>query len=150
MQAEQHYSALERLYQHANIQHTISGSTISVKHGQAEITLPVSPAYFHGANAMHGAMYFKLLDDAAYFAAASIVRDVFLVTSSFQLNLVRPVTGGLMKAIGKLRSQGKNLYIAEATLYNERGREVAFGTGQFMRTTQLLSTLDGYNLSETL
>ena len=146
MEPEQHYSALQKLYHSANIQSTISGSEITVSHSRAEITLPIAPAYFHGANAMHGALYFKLLDDAAYFAVASVVRDVFIVTSSFQLNLVRPVTGGTVKAVGTLRSQGKNLYIAEATLYNDRGKEVAFGTGQFMRTTQPLSSLQGYEV----
>lgn len=146
MEPEQHFRALERLYHSANIQETIGGSTIAVSQGLSEITLPVNPAFFHGANAMHGALYFKLLDDAAYFAAASVVRDVFIVTSSFQLNLVRPVTGGAVKAVGKLRTQGKSLYVAEATLYNDRGREVAFGTGQFMRTEQPLSSLKGYSL----
>ena len=146
MEPELHYRALEHLYHSARIQETISGSTITVSHSQAEITLPVIPAYFHGANAMHGALYFKLLDDAAYFAVASVVRDVFIITSSFQLNLVRPVSGGTIKAVGRLRSQGKNLYIAESTLYNEKGKEVAFGTGQFARTSQLLTSLPDYNL----
>lgn len=148
MELEQHYRALEHLYQSANIQKTIGGSSIVVSNGRAEITLPVEPAYFHGANAMHGSLYFKLLDDAAYFAVASVVRDVFIVTSSFQLNLVRPVTGGVLKAVGTLRSQGKNLYVAEAAIYNEKGREVAFGTGQFMRTNQLLSSLPDYKLKD--
>lgn len=93
---------------------------------------------------MHGALYFKLLDDVAYFAVASVVQDVFIVTSSFQINLVRPVTGGTIKAVGKVRTIGKNLFVAESTLYNDKGREVAFGTGQFMKTTQPLCSLKGY------
>ncbi len=145
MNLEQHHRALERLYHSAKIQDTISHSTIVVSDSRAEITWQVDPAYFHGANAMHGSLYFKLLDDAAYFAVASVVQDVFIVTSSFQLNLIRPVTGGVIKAIGTLRSQSKNLCVAESTLYNEKGREVAFGTGQFMRTNQLLTTLNGYS-----
>ncbi|MDX5421024.1 MAG: PaaI family thioesterase [Hymenobacteraceae bacterium] len=144
MQHEEHYQRLERLYHRAKVQELFNGSSISVNHSRAEITLPVQEKYFHGANAIHGAVYFKLLDDAAYFAVASVVRDVFIVTSSFQLNLIRPVASGTLKAVGSLRSQGKNLYVAEATLYNERGKEVAFGTGQFMRTTQPLEQLPGY------
>lgn len=144
MQHEEHYQRLERLYHRAKVQELFNGSSISVNHSRAEITLPVQEKYFHGANAIHGAVYFKLLDDAAYFAVASVVRDVFIVTSSFQLNLIRPVASGTLKAVGSLRSQGKNLYVAEATLYNERGKEVAFGTGQFMRTTQPLEQLPDY------
>lgn len=144
MQHEEHYQRLERLYHRAKVQELFDRSIISVNHSRAEITLPVQEKYFHGANAVHGAVYFKLLDDASYFAAASVVRDVFLVTSSFQLNLLRPITSGLIKAVGTLRSQSKTLLIAEAVLYNDRGKEVAFGTGQFMRTAQPLDSLDGY------
>ncbi|PRY06815.1 uncharacterized protein (TIGR00369 family) [Pontibacter ummariensis] len=144
MQHEEHFQRLERLYHRAKVQELFNGSSIRVGHSRAEITLPVQEKYFHGANAIHGAVYFKLMDDAAYFAVASLVRDVFIVTSSFQLNLLRPVASGTLRAVGTLRSQGKSLFVAEATLYNERGKEVAFGTGQFMRTTQALSSLEGY------
>lgn len=144
MEATEHYRRLERLYHKANVQDLFNGSSISVSHSKAELTLPVDPKYFHGANAIHGSVYFKLLDDAAYFAVASVVQDVFIVTSSFQLNLLRPVTGGSLKAVGTLRSFGKNLFVAESTLFNEKGKEVAFGTGQFMKTNQPLESLEGY------
>ena len=147
MRAEDHYRKLEQLYLSANVQDLFNGSSISVGHSKAELTLPVDPKYFHGAQAMHGATYFKLLDDAAYFAVASLVQDVFIVTSSFQLNLLRPVNSGTLSAVGTVRSAAKNLFIAEATLYNERGKEVAFGTGQFMRTTQPWDSLEGYKSS---
>ncbi|WP_242927270.1 PaaI family thioesterase [Pontibacter vulgaris] len=149
MEAEEHYRRLEHLYHQANIQEIFSNSEIKVSSERAEITLPVAAKYNHGANAIHGAVYFKLMDDAAYFAVASLVRDVFIVTSSFQLNLLRPVTGGTLKAVGTVRSKAKNLFVAEATLYNDKGKEVAFGTGQFMRTTQPLSSLQGYGEEES-
>ncbi|WP_018479117.1 PaaI family thioesterase [Pontibacter roseus] len=141
---ETHYRRLEHLYHQANVQSLLPGSTISVTHGQAELTLPVDSKYFHGAQSIHGSIYFKLLDDAAYFAVASLVQDVFIVTSSFQLNLLRPVSSGQLRAVGKVRSVSKNLFTAESTLYNDKGKEVAFGTGQFMRTAQPLQSLEGY------
>ncbi|QCR21324.1 PaaI family thioesterase [Pontibacter sp. SGAir0037] len=144
MRIEDHYRKLEHLYHQANVQQLFSGSTIAVSHGKAEITLPVDPKYFHGAQAIHGASYFKLLDDAAYFAVASVVKDVFIVTSSFQLNLLRPVSSGVLHAVGTLRSFGKSISIAESVIYNDKGKEVAFGTGQFTRTTQPLADLKGY------
>lgn len=145
MKAEEHFKRLEQLYHSARVQDTFSESTISIKHGKAEITLPVKDAYFHGAQAIHGATYFKLLDDAAYFALASVIQDVFIVTSSFQLNLLRPVSSGTLRAVGTIRSRGASILIAEATLFNDRGKEVAFGTGQFVKTSQPLHTLAGYN-----
>ena len=50
-----------------------------------EIDLTISDKYFHALNAIHGTVYFKLLYDAAFFAANSVVKDVFVLTSSFNL-----------------------------------------------------------------
>ena len=145
MKAEEHYQKLERLYHTANIQDFYNGSEISVSCERAEITLPLAPKFYHGAQAIHGSVYFKLLDDAAYFAVASIIQDVFIVTTSFQLNLLRPADSGTIKAVGTVRSKAKNFFIAEAILYNEKGKEIAFGNGQFLKTDQPLEKLDGYN-----
>ncbi|MFT2009890.1 PaaI family thioesterase [Pontibacter sp. 13R65] len=144
MEIESHYRQLEGLYHTANIQDFYSGSTILVSRDQAEITLPADSKFFHGAAAVHGSVYFKLLDDAAWFAAASIVQDYFIVTSSFQINLLRPIKEGILKSKGKIRSASRQLIIADSVLYNQKGKEVAFGTGQFMRTSQPISALDGY------
>ncbi|WP_347160138.1 PaaI family thioesterase [Pontibacter chitinilyticus] len=145
MDVQEHYRRLEQLYYSANIQRFYSNSQLTVSYEQAEIILPLDPAFHHGAHAVHGSVYFKLLDDAAYFAVASLVQVEFIVTAAFQLNLLRPVTSGTLKAVGKVRSKSKSLFVAEATLYNEKGKEVAFGSGQFMRTQQLLESLPGYH-----
>lgn len=118
--------------------------TAKIGDGEAEIGLTVSDKYFHALDAIHGTVYFKLLDDAAFFAANSVVNDYFVLTSSFNINLIRPVTEGKLKAVGKLRSQTKNLCIAESTLYNEEGKEVAFGTGTFMKSRVALTPEIGY------
>jgi len=95
---------------------------------------------------MHGSVYFRLLDDAAFFAANSVVTDVFILTTSFYLNLYRPVKGGRLKAIGKLRFQSRNYLTAEASLFDEKGREVASGTGNFAKSKVVLSEEIGYKL----
>ncbi len=142
---QEHYQKLERMYLKANIQTMLfETTTINISEGEAEIGLTISEKYFHALGSIHGSVYFKLLGDAAYFAANSVIEDVFLLTSSFNVNLIRPVSGGKLKAIGKLRSQTKNLFIAEATIYNEEGKEVAFGTGSFMRSRVELTPEIGY------
>jgi len=73
METTEHYRRLERLYHQANVQQLFPDSSIRVSHGSAELTLPIDPKYFHGAEAIHGSVYFKLMDDAAYFAVASVV-----------------------------------------------------------------------------
>lgn len=132
---EEHFRKLERMYLQANVNRIVFDSTtIKVEEGRAEIGMIVTDKFHHKGGAMHGAVYFKMLDDSAYFAANSLATDYFLLTSSFSINLLRPVVSGDIKAVGIIRSKTKNLYIAESTLYDSKGREVAFGTGNFMKS----------------
>jgi uncharacterized protein (TIGR00369 family) len=140
-----HFEKLERMYLVANIQKLMfETTTIKISEGESEVGLTVEEKYHHAGAAMHGAVYFKLLDDAAYFAANSVIEDVFLLTSSFNINLIRPVASGKIRAVGKLKSQSKNLLIAESTIYNEEGKEVAFGVGTFMKSGVELTPEIGY------
>ncbi|CAA6828501.1 MAG: Phenylacetic acid degradation protein paaI, partial [uncultured Aureispira sp.] len=108
--------------------------------------LEVSPKYFHALGAMHGSVYFKLLDDAAFFSVNSIVPDVFVLTTNYNINIVRPVSQGVIRAVGTVKFISKNLWIAESTLYDEKGRTIAFGTGHFARSKVALTAEIGYEL----
>ena len=141
----EHYKKLERMYLQANINTRVFDSTTcKISQERAEISLNISEKYYHALGAIHGAVYFKLLADAAFFAVSSIVKDVFVLTSSFNINLIRPVKDGLIKSIGKVKFRSKNLFVAESTLFNEAGKEIAFGTGNFARSKILLSEKIGY------
>jgi uncharacterized protein (TIGR00369 family) len=117
---------------------------IIIKKGYAEITIPVRPDFFHSANAVHGSVYFKLLDDAAYFACSSAVTDAHLVTASFNLYFMRPVTQGTMKGVGTLLHRSSRLIVAEAKVFDENEKTVAHGSGTFMKTDTPLDENVGY------
>ena len=85
-----------------------------------------------------------MLDDAAFFAVNSLVTDVFVLTTNFNINIVRPANQGVITAKGTVRFKSKNLYIGEATLYNEAGKEIAFGTGHYAKSKVELSQAAGY------
>ena len=133
------------MYLNANINTKIFNTTTAkISKAKAEIGLTISEKHFHALGAIHGSVYFKLLDDAAYFAVSSIVEDFFVLTTSFNLNMVKPVNKGKLTAIGKVRFKSKSLYTAESTLYNEKGEEIAFGTGNFSKSKVPLSKEIGY------
>ena len=133
------------MYLNANINTKIfNATTAKISKAKAEIGLTISEKYFHALGAIHGSVYFKLLDDAAYFAVSSIVEDFFVLTTSFNLNMVKPVSKGKLTAIGKVRFKSKSLYTAESTLYNDKGEEIAFGTGNFSKSKVPLSKDIGY------
>ena len=144
MNAE-HFQKLKNMYLRANINTQIFDTTeCEIESGKAQISLIVSEKYFHALGAMHGAVYFKLLDDAAYFAVSSMVTDYFVLTTSFHIQLVRPVSAGKLTAVGKVRFKAKAFFVAEATLYNEAGKEIAFGTGNFVKSNTPLTEALGY------
>ena len=118
--------------------------TLRVSEGQAEVTIQVRPDFFHAAKAVHGSVYFKLLDDAAFFAVNSLVEDVFVLTVSFNLYLTNPVSAGELKARGRVVHRARRLFIAESELMNAAGEAIARGSGMFMRSAIALSPEVGY------
>lgn len=143
--AAEHYQKLERMYLSAPINREhYPGIRISVAHEKAEIAVQVEEKFFHAAGAIHGSVYFKLLDDAAFFAVNSIVKDVFIYTVSFNIQLLRPVSPGMIKAVGEVKFKSKELFIADATLWDEKGRVVGRGSGNFMKSKMELNEKLGY------
>lgn len=140
---EAHYRGLERMYAGANCNEAFT-NVVHISKGEAHLELPVKDAYFHAAGAVHGHIYFKMLDDAAFFAAASLVPGLFVVTSNFTTYLVRPIDKGVMKASGKVVHRSRNLIIAESVVTNEAGKQIARGSGTFMKTDKSLAEIPGY------
>ncbi len=141
---EEHFRRLERMYNHAAAINRFFRPTLRVSHGAAELTMPVRPEFFHAAHAVHGSVYFKALDDAAFFAANSLVTDVFVLTASFNIYFLRPVTDGTLRATGRIVHRSRNLFLAEAELFDGEERLVGRGSGSFMRSAITLNADVGY------
>lgn len=118
--------------------------SIEIAEGRAEIAAPVREAFFHTAGAVHGSVYFKMLDDAAFFAAASLEPEVFVLTTSFTTYLTRPISAGELCCEGRVVNSNRSQWIAEAILRDGRGREIGRGNGLFVRSKQRLAELPGY------
>lgn len=143
--ASLHWRALEGLYASAPINQLFRSHMEILGEGAARITFTVEPESFHAAGAAHGTIYFKMLDDAAFYAANTLVTDRFLLTTSFNLFLSKPIKGGRIVAEGKWVSGRRRVLVAESRLLDEDGEEVARGTGTFMRSRIALSSLAGYS-----
>lgn len=146
--AELHYRALERLYASAPVNALFASRLAITAAGQARISFTVTRAVFHAAGAAHGTVYFKMLDDAAFYAANTLATDRFLLTTSFNLHFTRPVREGEVVAEGRWVSGRKRVFVAEARLVDAAGGEIGRGTGTFMRSRIALSSLPGYRASE--
>jgi len=139
-----HFRRLERMYLTKASINDYFKPSIAIGDGEAEIRIEVDPKFFHAAGAVHGSVYFKALDDAAFFAANSVVEDVFVLTTNFNIQLLRPVTEGILIAKGALVSATRSLLIADAELRDDRDRLVGRGTGNFMKSRIQLQDIPGY------
>ena len=138
-----HCEKLERMY----LSSPTSGeydADIDITEGAATVTVPVQDKQFHAAGGVHGSVYFKVLDDAAFFAVNSLVEDVFVLTTSFNLHLTRPVSAGEIRAEGTVVNDNPNQLIGEAVAYDGDDNQIARGTGTFARSDTELSPEIGY------
>ncbi|PKM78084.1 MAG: thioesterase [Firmicutes bacterium HGW-Firmicutes-15] len=140
-----HYKRMEQIYLIAPYNVALYDETsIVISEGRAEISTRVCPRHHHGAGAMHGSAYFRMLDDAAFFAVNSTIEDLMVYTVSFHTQFLRPVQKGIIKAIGELKHSSRNLFIGESSLYDEKGKLVALGRGEFMKSSIDVRTIPGY------
>jgi uncharacterized protein (TIGR00369 family) len=142
--AAAHFRALESLYGHAPVNRLFQSRLEIAAEGVARIRFTVEDDLFHAAGAAHGTLYFKMLDDAAFYACNSMVSDRFLLTTAFSLNFTRPLRGGEVVAEGRWISGKRRVFVGEARLVDSDGEEAARGTGTFMRSHIPLAGLPGY------
>ncbi len=144
--AQGHWRALEALYASAPVNRLFASQLEIVDEGRSRIAFTVDERHFHAAGAAHGTIYFKMLDDAAFYAANTLISDRFLLTTSFNLHFTRPMKSGRVIAEGRWVSGRRRVLVAEAHLVDEEGEEIGRGTGTFMRSHIPLSSLPGYRI----
>jgi uncharacterized protein (TIGR00369 family) len=142
--ADAHHRALESLYDSAPINRLFDSRLEIVGPGEARIRFELDERYYHAAGAVHGTAYFKMLDDAAFYAANTLVTDRFLLTTAFNLLFTRPLRAGPVIAEGRWVNGRRRVFVAEARLIDSSGEEAARGTGTFMRSQIPLAGLAGY------
>lgn len=139
-----HWRALESLYASAPINRLFASELTVTGEGAARIAFMIDEGCFHAAGAAHGTIYFKMLDDAAFYAANTLITDRFLLTTAFNLHFTKPVRAGRVIAEGRWVSGRKRVLVAESRLIDADGEEIGRGTGTFMRSRIALSGLPGY------
>ncbi|WP_225870717.1 PaaI family thioesterase [Halosegnis rubeus] len=138
-----HYEKLERMYLSSPTSEDYDAD-ISISEGEATVTVPVQEKQFHAAGGVHGSVYFKLLDDAAFFAVNSLIEDVFVLTTNFNIHLTRPVSEGEIRAEGRVVNENPRQLIGEAVAYDDDGNQVARGSGTFAKSNSELRPEIGY------
>jgi len=142
---EQHLQKLKQMYESAPINQThFTGTEIVFDKNEAVISFHSNESLNHAMGFGHGLVAFKMLDDSAYFAAQVTEKEFFLLTASFTLHFVRPIPATPIRAVGILRQHSKNLWVSESRLFDAENKELAFGTGSFMKSKVLLESVKNY------
>ncbi|MBK7109724.1 MAG: PaaI family thioesterase [Bacteroidetes bacterium] len=141
-----HYRRLEQMFLKAPVTQLFKNSSIEIAPNKCMITWNVDSHFFHAGKSLHGAAYFKMLDDAAYFAAASLNDVQFILTKTFQVKFIRPVTGGLITAEGVAKSDAKGNIKATSVLRSQDNKILARGEGVFAVSKLLLSDVEVFAL----
>jgi uncharacterized protein (TIGR00369 family) len=140
---DSHFAKLERMYVAARCNDYFDPG-IRISEGAAEIVIPVQEKFFHAAGSVHGAVYFKAMDDSAFFAVNSIVEDVFVLTANFHSFFTRPISSGEIVAKGRFVGMSGKHYLAESVLADSEGNEIGRGSGAFVKSKIPLSPEIGY------
>ena len=143
MTDEEHWQALERMYVNAPTNRYYEPA-IRIERAASEVRVHIRPDFHHAAGAVHGSVYFKLLDDAAFFAANSLLRDYFVLTSNFTVHLLRPVSEGTLVAKGRVVNAGARQFVAESQLFDRNETLLAHGVGTFIRSKLDLASRVGF------
>ena len=142
--SQKHYAQLASMYRAAPCNAPLA-PRVTVGDGRAQIVVQVRDDFISSGGAVDSGIYQKLLTDAALYAANSQDVEVMLVTASFNSQLMLPVYGGTLKAVGKLARAGNNMLFADAALTNDAGEQLGRGSGVFVRSGTYLSTLTTYS-----
>lgn len=138
-----HYERLARVYL-SSPTNEYYRPKIEIERGRARIVIEARPDMHHAASAVHGSHLFKLLDDAAFFAANSLVPDVFVLTATFTTHFLRPVAEGPLTAEGEVVQSSRRMLWADSVLRDASGRQLARGNGTFMPSRIPLGPEIGY------
>ncbi|MEC8277125.1 MAG: PaaI family thioesterase [Myxococcota bacterium] len=141
--SSEHFECLERMYLKAPI-NVFYQPKIQIEDDKTQISITLTQQMHHSARGVHGSVYFKLLDDAAFFAANAIETEVFVLTSDFHIRLLRPISEGIITAVGWVTHAGRRNILASAELHDSEGQLIATGQGSFTRSRIQLSPECGY------
>ena len=143
MHKDIHFQCLIGLYRAAPI-NGFYQPEMQLEERIARIEIETKEKMHHTLGFIHGSVYFKMLDDAAYFAAQTTEREHFLLTSDFRIDLIRPFQLGRIVATGTVQHVGKKDILAHSELRCSKGKLLATGVGKFTRSTWLLAKQEAY------
>tara|TARA_B100001989_G_C24383647_1_gene385598 strand:+ start:309 stop:758 length:450 start_codon:yes stop_codon:yes gene_type:complete len=112
--------------------HTGLNLSVQQDNGTARVSMVVNPNICNLVGTLHGSFYFKLMDDACFFAAISLNHHHFVATANFNIHYFLPVSKGKLSAIAKVINHDKNKYVCDCDIVDEDKHFCGHGSGLFV------------------
>ncbi len=121
--------------------------------GYSKVVAEISRKHMNPFGALHGGVYSSVIDTAAYWSAyCDLPEEQGLVSIDLKVDFLAPVLDQIVIVKGKRVKAGKTIYLAEAQMFNEKGKLVAHGTSKLMaiNNKQTISEVVDYVSAESL
>ena len=112
--------------------HNELNMNVELGNKSATIQLTIHESVINLVGILHGAIYFKLIDDACFFAALSARESNFVATSNMTIHYLKPASDGVLIAHAKMITKQGRKYLCECEIKDKDGTIYAYGSGSFI------------------
>jgi uncharacterized protein (TIGR00369 family) len=117
---------------------------IRISEGEAEVVIPVQDRFLDAAGFVHGSVLHRVMNDAALFAASSVVPKEMMLSTGFHIEFTSAISDGELIARGRVIGTSDEHCLAEAVVVDGEGKELGRGTGTFVKSEIPFSPEMGY------
>ncbi len=106
--------------------------------GESRLEVVIEEKHLQPFGMVHGGVYSSLVDAAGFWSVYPLLGEgVGLTTVELKLNYLAPASKGYLIAKGKNIKVGKTLCLGKASIEDENGRLLAYGTETMMIVNNL-------------
>ncbi|NLO21150.1 MAG: PaaI family thioesterase [Syntrophomonadaceae bacterium] len=106
--------------------------------GYARVELDLQEKHLNPFGGVHGGVYSSLIDTVTYWAVyCDMDEDSGLISLDVTVDNLAPVKNGHLVVEGKRIKAGRTVCLAEATVFDGKGKSLAFGISKQMVTPGL-------------
>jgi uncharacterized protein (TIGR00369 family) len=131
IEQERYHAILREAFHDAPITKMVRQTMEIPAEGTVRITLHADPRHHHGAGRVHGGILALVLDNAGFFASATVSGGFWTATTEFKVNLLDSVADEDVVATGRVLRKGRHLVHAEMDVVAASGVKVAVGLGSY-------------------
>ena len=128
---EAYFAALRDMFHGAPITQLVRQTIDRMESGSVRITLHPDPRLHHSGGAVHGGILGLVVDNAGYFAAATVSGGFWVVTTEFKVNLLEAAPDEPLVATGTVLRRGRHLVHTEMQVAAGSGAKIAVGLGTY-------------------